>query len=364
MQEKNILNINFNMKKLLFTLFSLLALSTAKAQVYVDGDLNKDGTVSVSDLTAMVNLLNGKENVKSPEELIAGKWQTAAGDVMKLNEDGTTDYKGSASFLYKIKERNIYMYDVNGEIVHLFNVVNICSAYMVLKELGQQEKNIYYNEFLVEHPFVKPEQDNTDDTHGDPFNGHEYVDLGLSVKWATCNVGADSPEDFGNYYAWGDTVPQIDNEYSWNSYKFCDGTAYTMNKYCDNPGFGVFDKKNVLELEDDVAHVCWGGKWRMPTKNEMTELAHFCTWTYTTHNGIKGFTVTGKNGNSIFLPAAGFCNYGHSVYVGEEGQYWSSSLYGDYSNYAYRIHIQSQSGGFGFYMEYRNYGCSVRAVCP
>lgn len=143
----------------------------------------------------------------------------------------------------------------------------------------------------------------------------KYVDLGLSVKWATFNVGATSPEDYGDYFAWGETEPK--EEYSWATYKWCDGTDANMTKY------NATDGKTILEPEDDAVHVNWGGKWRMPTEEEFTELREHCTWIWVEKNGINGYEITGSNGNSIFVPAAGFY-YENGFNYGENGDYWSA----------------------------------------
>ena len=190
--------------------------------------------------------------------------------------------------------------------------------------------------------------------------GHEYVDLGLSVKWATCNVGASSPEEYGGYYAWGETEEK--ENYSWSTYKWCKGSYDTMTKYCTSSSYGSVDKKTVLAPEDDVAHVKWGGNWRMPTRAEQDELREKCKWEWTTVNGVSGYKVTSKkNGNSIFLPAAG-CRHGTGVgYRGSDGNFWSSSLSSSYSGSA--CYLLFGSGGRGWYNYYRYYGHSVRPVC-
>ena len=131
----------------------------------------------------------------------------------------------------------------------------------------------------------------------------EYVDLGLSVKWATFNVGASKPEDYGDYFAWGETEPK--ETYNWATYKWCQGTANTFTKYCSNSQYGNADYKTTLDPEDDAAIVHLGGDWRMPTIEEWMELKQNCTWKKITINGITGCQVTAKNGNSIFLPRAG-----------------------------------------------------------
>ncbi len=140
-----------------------------------------------------------------------------------------------------------------------------------------------------------------------PVNGHEYVDLGLSVKWATCNVGATNPEDYGNYFAWGETTTKSDYDYD-NSTTYC---------------------KNMSDIsgnaEYDAARANWGGPWRMPTYTEIGELINNCTWEWTSQNGVNGYKVTGPNGNSIFLPAAGY-RYGSSLRnAGSYGAYWGST---------------------------------------
>lgn len=129
------------------------------------------------------------------------------------------------------------------------------------------------------------------------------MDLGLSVKWATFNVGASAPEDYGDYFAWGEVEPK--EKYGWETYKWCDGTALNITKYNKTDGL------TTLELDDDAAHVNWGGKWRMPSKVEMQELFEMCTWVADTVNGISGQRATGPNGNSIFIPTAGYYNHDH-----------------------------------------------------
>lgn len=186
-------------------------------------------------------------------------------------------------------------------------------------------------------------------------NGHGYVDLGLSVKWATMNVGANKPSDYGKYYAWGET--RTKGNYNWNTYfDSVKGSDSDFKKYALN-------KKTTLDLSDDAAHVNWGGSWRMPTKAEQDELRKKCTVTWTSQNGVKGYKVVSKsNGNSIFLPAAGYRYYGGLYDVGSYGYYWSSSLYSDYSTNAF--YLDFLSVGVNWSNDGRNYGFSVRGVCP
>ena len=189
------------------------------------------------------------------------------------------------------------------------------------------------------------------------INGHAYVDLGLSVKWATCNVGASKPEDYGDYYAWGETTTKSD--YSWKTYKWCKGTDDTMTKYCTNSKYGTVDNRTTLTSSDDVATVKWGSKWRMPTKEEVEELVGDCTWTWTTQSGVKGKKVTGPNGNSIFLPAAGGRDGTDLFGRGASGNYWSATK-GTYE-WAHRLYFIDDY----IYWDYsclRNYGFPVRPV--
>ena len=181
------------------------------------------------------------------------------------------------------------------------------------------------------------------------FDGHESVDLGLpsGLMWAAYNVGATKPEEYGGYYAWGETEEKTD--YSWETYEWCNGSYDTMTKYCTDSSYGTVDNKTVLDPEDDVAHVKWGGAWRMPTKAEQDELLTECNWEWTTLNSVNGYRVTGPNGNSIFLPAAGY-RYGTGVlFGGSNGDYWSGSLYSSYSSLAYYLNFNSayRDRGYG-----------------
>ena len=192
-----------------------------------------------------------------------------------------------------------------------------------------------------------------------PLPVGEAVDLGLSVKWATMNVGATSPEDYGGYYAWGETEEKDD--YSWNTYKWCNGSENTMTKYCTDSYYGTVDNKTLLDSEDDVAHVKWGGSWRMPTKAEQDELLNNCTWEWTTQNDVNGYTVTGPNGNSIFLPAAGGRFITSLFKSGSLGYYWSSSLDVNFCRY-YAYSLFFDSGSYSWSSNDRYSGRSVRPV--
>ena len=199
-------------------------------------------------------------------------------------------------------------------------------------------------------------------------NGYEYVDLGLSVKWAACNVGATTPEGYGDYFAWGETTAK--EMYNWNTYKWAtatynaEGTKWTLetlSKYNTDDSYGTIDNKTVLDLADDAANVNWGGAWRMPTYEEWQELINNCTWTWTTLNDINGYEVKGSNGNTIFLPAAGYRNLGDVDNAGSRGYYWSSSLGTSNSYEAWNAFFNSDNN-IGGIDNNRYYGLSVRAV--
>ena len=133
---------------------------------------------------------------------------------------------------------------------------------------------------------------------------HEYVDLGLSVKWATCNMGASSPEEYGDHYAWGET--ETESTYDWNTYKWCKGSKNTLTKYCTDSDYGTVDNKTVLDPEDDVAQVKWGGNWRMPTDAEIEELRENCI----SRHIFFSFFFARKEIMCIFVPSFGtFCPF-------------------------------------------------------
>ena len=188
------------------------------------------------------------------------------------------------------------------------------------------------------------------------------VDLGLSVYWGTTNIGASKPEDYGDYYAWGETEPK--ESYSWSTYKYGTSSSGPFFKYNTSDSYGTVDNKTVLEPEDDVASVKLGGEWRMPTDAEWTELRTKCTWTWTTNyngTGVKGQIVTATNGNSIFLPAAGYRRDTKLYDAGSYGYYWSSSLNTDKPSIAWYVNFNSGTVRRRDY-GYRSYGQSVRPV--
>ena len=194
---------------------------------------------------------------------------------------------------------------------------------------------------------------------------HDYVDLGLpsGTLWATMNVGANSPEEYGDYFAWGETTPK--DFYNWSTYQWCMGSDDTLTKYCawSNYGYNGFtDGKTELDPEDDAATANWGPEWRMPSLEQIQELRDNCTTQWTTRNGVKGRLFSSNiNGASLFLPAAGI-RWGSDLYdAGSWGDYWSRTLYSGSSNYAYYLYFNSDNVSWYSYTRY--YGFSVRPVC-
>lgn len=179
--------------------------------------------------------------------------------------------------------------------------------------------------------------------YGEANNGvYEFVDLGLSVKWATCNIGASVPEEYGNYYAWGEKTTK--DSYDWAN--------------------SITDEKEMLDFagdpEYDVAAAECGGSVRMPTKDECEELVYGCTWTETTQNGVFGMLVTGSNGNSIFLPASGYYFGSQLLYTGQAGYFWSSTPYESDNYHAYHFAFYDKNSWY-FY-NYRGNGYPIRPV--
>ncbi len=269
------------MKKFSSLLVVLLLMSvsfSAHAQGYPRGDVDRDGSVNISDVTCLIdNLLNG----------------ISEGDV---DQDGA---------------------------------VNISDATCLIDYLLQGT--------WPDDPVAPPEE-------------HDWVDLGLpsGTLWATCNIGASNPEEYGDYFAWGETEPKdiynMDTYMWYIEYQDANGhwhSGYT--KYCDDSYYGYndfFDGKTELELEDDAAYVNWGPSWRMPSRMQIYELL-YCTWRWTRRNGVYGKQGTGPNGNTIFLPAAGVMTSEGLYNAGSRGHIWSRTLVPDYCWLAYEVGFDS-----------------------
>lgn len=185
--------------------------------------------------------------------------------------------------------------------------------------------------------------------------GHDYVDLGLSVKWATCNLMADGPASAGGYFAWGETVSDK-AKYGWSIYKWSTEDGKLI-KYCSHQSYGNRDNKMDLDRDNDAAYVKWGNGWRMPTYKELVEMIKNCTFTVATYNKVKGWKITGPNGNSIFVPSSGI-RIGDTYMNTDEAYFWTSNARMSGPQEAYVMHNSNQEN-----LCRRCNGLPVRAVC-
>ena len=202
------------------------------------------------------------------------------------------------------------------------------------------------------------------------MNAGSYVDLGLpsGTLWAACNIGANTPAEYGDYFAWGETEPK--NNYGCDNYQYCNGCEYngdihliTITKYCNHSTFGYngfTDELTTLLPEDDAATALWGKEWRLPSKEDWEELLNNTTGIFTTLNGAHGILLTATNGACLFLPAAGFHSDYTVWYAGSCGSYWTSSLDEDAPDGAWGLSFTSDNGRMG--TSFRFCGRSMRAV--
>ena len=258
--------------------------------------------------------------------------------------------------LKRIDDRNDYIIN---DFIELYSLV---------------KAHFYIEQFDNSSEYALPKFDNLSNsdlkeklyTETTVLSDHEFVDLGLSVKWATCNVGASSPSAYGDYYAWGETSTK--SSYTLENYRFrISGDSYEnvkLSKYNYESDRGTVDNRTVLEMSDDVARQKWGGSWRIPTKEEFMELIDNCDWTWTTINGVTGYKVTSKksgySSHSIFLPATGYRGDTSLHNTGVWGCYWSSShtSYNPYDSWELGFDSNSRyTGTMG-----REFGIPVRPV--
>ncbi len=195
------------------------------------------------------------------------------------------------------------------------------------------------------------------------INGHEWVDLGLSVKWATCNIGASSPSEYGMYFAWGEIVEK--EKYIWKNYRFRKRgnslESVTFSRYNTKEDKGVVDNHTILSRDDDAAAFNWGKQWRIPTQEEWDELLRNCILTLVREDGKLGALVRSKiNGNCIFLPAAGYRQDTRHLDENSIGHYWSSSLNAAKPSFAFRMYFTPQR--VETYNSFRSDGFSIRPV--
>ncbi len=308
-------------------------------------------TGAAENITSTSATLKGMVNVDiiDYEELVFGVLYSTKAEEL---DDFTAPSKNGLVLIGN--EFKVNITDLKAETKYYYR------AYVMLNNLQILLGDVKEFTTLEKNGSDEPEIPEEPETPEDPANGHAYVDLGLSVKWATMNVGANAPEECGDYFAWGETQPK--EEYIWSTYKWCEGNYDTQTKYCTDSYYGTVDNKTILDLEDDAATVNWGGAWRMPTKEELQELLEDCTWTKVVQNDHNCYMVTGPNGNTIILPAAGVFDDTIIEEYNTMGCYWSSSLSEDSSSNAYYLYFSS--GEVDWDGLERFYGLSIRPVLP
>ena len=315
------------MKKILFSFMLLFAATAMSAQTtIVKGDMTGEGDLTVADVTLLVDAIvtnapkqiisvGGGDAYAVDNSLVVGKWWDGS-TTFNLNADGTTNYTGASTYKFRPYQGTLTLYDASDVPFKAVTINEVAADYLYIVENGVFTK------------YTKLQ-----------FSEHDYVDLGLTsgTLWATCNIGASSPEKYGDYFAWGET--EAKSTYNWSTYKLCNG-SFKMTKYCTDSSYGdngFKDNKKELDLDDDAAYVNWGPGWRMPSQEQMEELSRECTWTWTTN----GYVVKGPNNNTIFLPAAGYRSDGSLYYDGSYGFYWSRMLYESKPNTARHLYFGS-----------------------
>ena len=318
----------------LLTILALMLLTsvTAHAQNSLVGDVNKDGSVNIADVTMVVDIiLHGQKELSlSVNEISLDKGNSATIVITS----------GYGSYTVSSNDTNIADATLVGSTVIITGKNGGTTVVKVIDTISGNMQEIAVA-VIEDTPISYP---------ACPDENHPHlIDLGLpsGTKWACCNVGADKPEAYGGYYAWGETEEK--EVYNESSYKYYQNGSYV------NIG------SDISCTEYDVAHVKWGGKWCMPTLDDIKELFDNCTNEWTTLNGVKGTKFTSKiNGNSIFLPAAGYRWRGGLDSAGEDGYYWSSTQYPNGSYGAYSLYFNSSNAYW--YDGSRNYGQCVRPV--
>lgn len=298
------------MKKILLLIIALLTMSAVEAQI-IKGDMDGDGQITRMDADAIMVTYLGY----MPTELLQ---------------------------VYTADELDSLYLRIQNRLQLIDSRLKVLEAQI---EVEEEEK---FTNYAPEHV--------------------EAVDLGLSVRWASCNLGATAPEDNGSYFAWGEPWPK--RKYELGNYQYCDPEdvfgGFTKYTYDDGYKNGVwydgdtFIGDSILQLEpmDDAATQMWGTKWHIPTKEEFEELMTKCKW----ESKDKYRKVIGPNGNYIIMPIAGY-NMNYLSNVGKDGYYWTSTLTTDKESYrAHYVNFAYARGPF-LGSHYRQMGISVRAVC-
>ena len=342
------------MKKDFLLLVCMFLYMPMNAQTILMGDMNHDEKVTIADVTSLVNVILGKAEQETintsgnpydvDNSLVVGTWIAPDETSFALNEDGTTTFPDAATYKFRPVQGVLTFYDASENPIRAIVLNEVTSDYLMAVDYAT-------------NVFTKYTKRQT----------HEYVDLGLpsGTLWATCNIGAENPEDYGDYFAWGETDGYNGgkSEFSWSTYKWCNGT-HDFTKYNIDSREGVVDNKTELDLEDDAAYVNWGPAWRIPSVEQCDELVNFSytTTVWTTQNGVTGRKITSRsNGNSIFLPAAGY-RYDSSLNSAvSHGLYWSRTLYlGNMACARGRLFNSSEV----YTNDNYSYRCSGRSVRP
>lgn len=348
------------MKKLFLTFLLLASAATAlNAQTIVKGDMNDDGKVDVSDVTMTVSTILGNTPLQTisvgdsyavDNTAVLGKWYLPSGRFFNFNSDGTTTYPGGATYEFMPGQGRLVVYTAAGRPLKVFPIFKADDQSLLAVDYATG--NFIY--FTREKPQV----------NSGSSNDHAYVDLGLpsGTMWATCNVGATSPEGYGYYFAWGETVVTDSIESTWSYYQWCNGSENTISKYTD---IGI---SLELETDDDAAYGDdnWGTEWRIPSHEQCEELLSSSNTTTkrTKRKGVEGLLITSlSNGQSIFLPAAGFYMDGRSHEMGEGGYYWSRTRYQWSPSIAYFMTFQKPDVVTAEDLLNRCCGMTIRPVC-
>lgn len=269
----------------------------------------------------------------------------------RIHTAGYCSVCGTSNAMYTV---NPYLVNLKGDYTYHW-YCQTCYNNLIAKII---QKSIYVDE-ESEYIGEEVQLDN---------NGYEYVDMGLSVSWATCNIGSSEPEETGLYFAWGETTGYPDassgKKFSWSDYDLCNGLSSGITKYCTSNSYGTADNLTTLEYTDDAAHINMGGDWRMPTKLEMQELCDACDITWTTKNGVNGllFKLKVDNNKQLFFPATDNANSGIINAYGVYGYYWTSSLVEDSGYSAYSLSFGEDFVKSADYTMNRYNGFNVRGV--
>lgn len=316
------------MKRYIFLLATaFMSANAAFSQNIILGKMTQGKSVTIGDITALIDDVKKIDTSESaPEEIninvdpetkddefLQGYWRWDRG-IVRFDEHGHTDLvKASDGTLstfecYPFKGKIVVTDKYNNESV--YDIIEMYADRMILGMPYSTDYETFYRQATDRYP-------------------HEPIDLGLSIYWASINVGSNSPIEMGGHYAWGETTTQFDPhevKYTFDSYKWGyldEKNKVWMKRYITDPSYGTPDDVTHLFLEDDAAHANWGGSWRMPTADEVQELIDECEWEYVDDYYFK---ITGPNGNHIYMSYGGFMSGGFWENINDQGSYWTNTL--------------------------------------